>query len=282
MDMASMGGGSRRIYGVVIGIVVDHKHPEGEYRVKVKFPWIRDSADAGDDADFESTWARISTIMGGPGRGWWCLPEVGDEVLVMFEHGDVRRPFVVGSLWNGKDKAPVEGQAKGPAVSTDPLGVDLKIDATCVDTTNHLKRESGDKTNTARFFYSRSGHLLLFDDSKDAKEEKIVLKTARGHTIVLNDKDGNESIAIYDSTGEEYIVLDEKNKKIIMETKNGSIDVFCKKGTFNLEAKNITTKAETTIEHKSGTSTKHESGSTYDIKAGGDCTVKGGPNINLN
>jgi uncharacterized protein involved in type VI secretion and phage assembly len=276
MDMQNLGGGFRRIYGVVTGIVTDHNHDNGEYRVKVKFPWIRDKTDAGDDEDFLSSWARISTMMAGENRGWWCLPEVEDEVLVMFEFGDPRRPIVIGSLWNGKDTPPVDSLGTPPKVSTDPMGTDLGIDKACKDTT-----DKGGK-NRARFFHSRSGHLLLFDDAKDQKDEKIVLKTARGHTLVLNDKDGNESIALYDSNGEEYLHIDEKNKKITIETKNGDIDVLCKNGTFNLEAKDIKMKASNTIEVKSDKSTKCESGTTYDIKAGGDCTIKGGPNIKLN
>jgi uncharacterized protein involved in type VI secretion and phage assembly len=250
MDIGSIGSASRRINGVVIGIVVDIEHPDGEYRIKVKFPWIR-SADAGDDEDFLSSWARISTAMAGPGRGFYCLPEPDDEVLVMFEHGDVRRPIVIGSLWNGVDLPPVEDEA--PEVSTDPMGVDLGIDKACVDTANK------DAKNRARFFYSRSGHLLLFDDAEEQKDEKIVIKTKRGHTIVLNDKDGSENIAIYDSTGEEYLYIDEANKKITIETKDGDIDILCKNGTFNVEAKEITTKASKTAEHEATDKMTHKS-----------------------
>jgi len=67
-------------------------------RVKVKFPWLSD--------EHESWWARIATPMAGGGRGAYFLPEVNDEVLCAFEHGDVRFPYVVGALWNGKDAPP--------------------------------------------------------------------------------------------------------------------------------------------------------------------------------
>ena len=220
--------------------------------------------------------ARITTLMSGKDRGWWCLPEKDDEVAVMFEHGDPRRPIVIGGLWNGQDTPPVEGIGAGPEDSTDPMGQDLNIKTACKDTT-----DKGGK-NRARFFKSRSGHLLLFDDAEEQKDEKIVLKTKRGHTLVLNDCDGKESIALYDSTGEEYLHIDEANKKITIETKDGDIDIFCKNGTFNLEAKDIKMKASNTIEVKSDKSTKHESRTTFDIKAGADCTSKGGPMMNLN
>ncbi len=250
MDMGGLGGGSRRIYGVVIGIVTDNKHPDGEYRVKVKFPWIR-STDAGDDEDFVSSWARITTPMAGLGRGVWLLPEVDDEVLVMFEHGDVRRPFVVGSLWNGKDVPPV-GE-KAPANTTDPLGVDLELGEVCKDNKEH------DGKNPNRFIHTRSGHSLIFDDGAEDSDGKVVIKTKTGHTIVLNDKGGNESIAIYGGKGEEYLYLDEANKKIIFETKNGDIDIFCKNGTLNIEAKEITTKASTTATHEATDKMTHKS-----------------------
>lgn len=250
MDVGGAGGAGRRIFGVVIGIVTDNHHPDGEYRVKVKFPWIR-STDVGDEEDFLSTWARITTLMAGPSRGMYCLPEPDDEVLVMFEHGDVRRPVVIGSLWNGVDKPPVNGD--GPDPSTDPMGLDLGIQNACVD--------NGDpsKVNRGRFFKSRSGHLLLFDDAKLSGNEKIVLKTRRGHVLVLNDKVGKESIALYDSTGEEYLHIDEVKKKITIESRNGDIDILCKNGTLNIEAKDIVTKASKTATHEATDKMSHSS-----------------------
>jgi uncharacterized protein involved in type VI secretion and phage assembly len=87
-----------RIHGVVVGIVTNNQDPDGLGRVKVKFPWL-------SDVD-ESTWARIAAPMAGDQRGVYFLPEVEDEVLVAFEHGDVRFPYVLGALWNGKDAPP--------------------------------------------------------------------------------------------------------------------------------------------------------------------------------
>src|SRR4051812_31769405 len=81
-----------RIYGVVVGVVTNNQDKEGLGRVKVKFPWL-------SDAD-ESNWARIATPMAGASRGVFFLPEVDDEVLVVFEQGLVSRPYVLGGLWN--------------------------------------------------------------------------------------------------------------------------------------------------------------------------------------
>jgi uncharacterized protein involved in type VI secretion and phage assembly len=271
MNIPGLGSNRRRIYGVVIGVVTDNKHPDGEYRVKVRLPWIRDAKDAKDSEDFLSTWCRIATPMAGAGRGFYWLPEVDDEVLISFEHGDLRRGYVIGALWNGEDNPPVGEHA--PEVSTDPMGVDLGIDKACVDTKDN-------KENRARFMYSRSGHLFLMDDAKEDKDEKIVLKTARGHTIVLNDKSGKESIAIYDSTGEEYLYIDEKNKKITIESKNGDIDILCKNGTLNIEAKEIKTKATDKATHEATNKMEHQSKEVV-IKGDSKVDVDGGK-IELN
>jgi uncharacterized protein involved in type VI secretion and phage assembly len=89
-----------RIYGVVIGVVTNNEDPDKLGRVKVQYPWLSDKV--------ESNWARVVTPMAGNERGFFALPEVDDEVLIAFAHGDVRFPYVLGSLWNGKDKPPAE------------------------------------------------------------------------------------------------------------------------------------------------------------------------------
>lgn len=89
---------SRRNWGgaVVIGIVTNTNDPDSLGRVKLKFPSLGN--------DVESWWARIASAAAGKDRGVLMMPLVNDEVLVAFEHGDVRRPYVIGSLWNGKAK----------------------------------------------------------------------------------------------------------------------------------------------------------------------------------
>lgn len=242
-------GLGRRIYGVVYAVVTDNKHPEGDYRVKLKFPWIR-SSDAGDDEDYISSWARIISPMASASYGFYCLPEVGDEVVVSFVHGDIRQPVVVGSVFNPKEnKMPVGGEATGNKSLKDPLGNDIGIGAAAVD-----NNEAGGDNN-ARFMQSRSGHVLMFDDTDGKESLQIVSKS--GHAVVLNDEKDN--IAIVDASGEEYVVFDGENKKIILETKNGDIDILCKNGTFNVEAKEITTKSTTTATHEATNEMTHKS-----------------------
>jgi uncharacterized protein involved in type VI secretion and phage assembly len=119
--------------GVVIGVVTANDDPEDLGRVKVKFPWLAD--------DYESWWVRISQLGAGADRGAVWLPEVNDEVLVAFDHGDTRSPVVVGFLWNGVDRP--------------PLGDGL-VDGT----TGAVKR---------RGFVSRKNHRMVFlDDDGDS------------------------------------------------------------------------------------------------------------------
>ncbi len=91
----SPSAGGHPINGVVVAVVTDNNDPNNQARVKLKFPWL--------DDNYESDWARLAQLGAGPNSGALFIPEVNDEVLVAFEHGDVRRPFVVGSLYNGVD-----------------------------------------------------------------------------------------------------------------------------------------------------------------------------------
>lgn len=86
--------GVSKIRGVWPAIITDNKDGDGNpgCRVKVKFPWLSEQ---------ETTfWARIAVPMAGPGRGTYVLPEIDDQVLVVFEHGDINRPIVIGGLWS--------------------------------------------------------------------------------------------------------------------------------------------------------------------------------------
>jgi len=88
----------KRYPGVVTAVVINLQDPEGQGRIELNFPWLSDSQ--------QSSWAPIAAPMAGKSRGVFFMPEVGDEVLVSFEHGDFDHPFVVGFLWNGVDVPP--------------------------------------------------------------------------------------------------------------------------------------------------------------------------------
>jgi uncharacterized protein involved in type VI secretion and phage assembly len=88
----------RKMNGVVSAVVKSLDDPTGQARIQLGFPWLSDTQ--------RSSWAPVAAAMAGGGRGAFLMPEVGDEVLVSFEHGDFDHPFIVGFLWNGVDQPP--------------------------------------------------------------------------------------------------------------------------------------------------------------------------------
>jgi uncharacterized protein involved in type VI secretion and phage assembly len=91
-------GDVARVPGIVIGVVADVEDPQGEGRVRLRFPWLDDTT--------LSAWAPIAGLMGGKDRGTWFIPEVGDEAVVGFDLGDTDHPIVLGFLWNTVDTPP--------------------------------------------------------------------------------------------------------------------------------------------------------------------------------
>jgi uncharacterized protein involved in type VI secretion and phage assembly len=90
-----------KMRGVYLGVVIDNKEGDGNpgFRIKVQYPWLSDQE--------KTYWARIAVPMGGAQRGTYFLPETDDQVLLVFEHGDINRPLVIGALWSKKQQ-PVE------------------------------------------------------------------------------------------------------------------------------------------------------------------------------
>ncbi len=140
--------GAGRGWGIAIGLVTNNRDPRGLGRVKVKLPWLDDNE--------ESTWARIAK----PG-GIFCLPEINDEVLIAFEHGNINHPYVLGTLWNGKDKPPLQGQQA--------VGSDGKVNQ--------------------RVIRSRSGHEIILDDSNG--REKVIIRDKTGENRIVIDSAQN-------------------------------------------------------------------------------------------
>ncbi len=154
---SGMGG---RWYGVFPAQVKDIKDPDGQGRVKISLPWMPDS----DNGTYE-VWARLATLMGGNNRGTWFIPDVDDEVLVAFEGGDARRPFVLGGLWNGKDSPP--------------------------------ESMDGGGNNYKKIIRSRNGVKLTLDDQDG--QESFIVETPGGQKVTL--KDGPGSVEVVDSNG---------------------------------------------------------------------------------
>ena len=143
------------IKGVALALVTQNKDDESQCRVKVSYPWHENPRD--------SYWARLAMPMAGASRGMVFIPEVGDEVLVAFEREDLRFPYILGALWNGKDKPPLAND---------------------------------DGKNDKRILTSRKKHHLLFDDGTQGVVELAHVKGRRitidDNGILITDENGNQ------------------------------------------------------------------------------------------
>jgi uncharacterized protein involved in type VI secretion and phage assembly len=128
----------KHIYGVATAEVVSNLDLTGLGRVQLRLPWLPGY----------QPWARVAMLSAGPDRGSYFIPQNGDEVLVAFSHGDVREPYVIGSLWNGRDKPPL--------------------------------KEPNDPINK-RLIRTPAGHKILLDDL----EQTIAITSSTGQKVTI-------------------------------------------------------------------------------------------------
>jgi uncharacterized protein involved in type VI secretion and phage assembly len=161
------------VKGVALGVVTQNRDPDKLCRVKVRYPWHEEPR--------ESYWARLATPMAGKDRGLVMIPEVGDEVLVAFERGDLRFPYIIGSLWNGQDTPP-ETNANGK--------------------------------DDMRLLKSRKAHHLLFDDNTGKGTVELGLGDGTNVTkrVVLDD----DGIRLDDGAGNK-VTIDSRGGSITIE-----------------------------------------------------------------
>ncbi|WP_255221651.1 phage baseplate assembly protein V [Rhodococcus wratislaviensis] len=191
--------------GVVVGLVASLDDPQSQGRIKLRFPWLaEDGADSG--------WAPIVNPMAGKERGFYYMPEVDDEVLVAFEHGDINHPFVVGFLHNGVDLPPFDG-----------------IDA-------HVRRVR-----------TVSGHMLEFDDRSG--QESVRLSTNSGHQLEMRDPEGfvelvtnaGQKIRLQDTPGQ--ISLSTVTGVTVTISDAGGVSVMAPVGAVSVTSLNATVNA---------------------------------------
>jgi uncharacterized protein involved in type VI secretion and phage assembly len=178
--------GDAKMFGVEVAIVTNVKDPNKLGCVKVKFPRLPTSP--------ESDWVSVIQPAAGAGRGFYWLPEVEDEVLVAFERGESHRPYVIGALWNGKDKP-----------MTDAYNDD----------------------NSTRMIQTKSGHKLVFED-KDGKESIIIADKSGKRTITFDVKAKKFSIEAAEGDieikAEKKIIISCSDLEIHTD-KTGKIDI---------------------------------------------------------
>jgi uncharacterized protein involved in type VI secretion and phage assembly len=110
----------RRIYGVTVAQVINNIDSTGQGRVQLRLPWL---------PSYEP-WARVAVLDAGMARGTYFIPQIGDEVLVAFNHGDVREPYVIGGLWNALDMPPalLPTDSVNKRIIRTPLGHEIEFD----------------------------------------------------------------------------------------------------------------------------------------------------------
>lgn len=138
-------GGAPRYFGVFPAIVTDIVDLDRLGRIEVKFPWL------GADGDTVRAWATLSTPYADNDQGFEMLPAVDTQVVVAFEAGDLRRPYILGSCWNGREAMP----------------------------------ESPAQPNNKRLIKSRAGSLIEFDDTEGAS--KVTISMKKGHKLELDE-----------------------------------------------------------------------------------------------
>jgi len=223
------------ITGVRVGIVTDNDDPNDLGRVRLRFPWR--------EADDESYWARIATLMAGDEYGSYCVPEIDEEVLVAFAGGDIHRPFVIGSLWNGDTQPPQEA----------------------------------DEDNDIREIVSRDGHRLQFDD--DESDGGLQIETNEGHRIKLDDADGSEQIEVVGSNGKNRIRLDSDSESVSIEA-GDTLELSGK--TIKLRGKKVDINGKQSLELTSNSSVDISSNGSLDIKSQMAMNINSGLTLNMN
>lgn len=239
--LANGGGGGKLGQGPVVAQVSDAKDPLEQGRVKLTFPWLSDT--------YVSDWARTVQPGAGKDRGALVLPEVGDEVLVLFEQGDIRRPYVLGGLFNGVDTAP-----KGK-----PDLIDGSSGA--------INRRS---------FVSRRGHRIDLID-EDGRTEGITLSTT-GDKLQLKLDSVETKITVHSDgkiliEGKGGVLIDSASSKL--ELKGGEVSITSTSGVKidgGSGGVDVQTNGQLSLK---GSTAKLEGQASAEVKASGVLTVQG-------
>ena len=186
-------GAAPRYFGVYPAIVTDIVDPDSIGRIQVKFPWL------GDDGADVRAWATLCTPYADDDQGIEILPSVDTQVVIAFEAGDLRRPYIIGACWNGVESLP----------------------------------ESPASPNNKRLWKTRAKSLLEFDDTDGAA--KVTLSMDSGHKLVLDDSaqevrltHSNGCVITFNAAGQIQITAN-----ATVEITASALNVHCATSTFD-------------------------------------------------
>jgi len=186
-------------FGVTLGVVTGINDPKGLGRVRVRLPWLSQQV--------ESSWARIATAWAGQHRGSYLLPEVDDEVLVAFRHGDVSYPYILGFLWSEKSPPPQSSPRQ-----------------------------------ERRELRSRRGSAIVFDDTQG--KESITVRSPGGREVAVDDGANEVRIADRKRTVE-IVVSTAGSGKISITAKTGDLNLSAPAGEVSIEGLRVSLKGNT-------------------------------------
>ncbi|MGW8670337.1 VgrG-related protein [Streptomyces niveus] len=234
-------GAGGRCAGLVSGTVTDTQDPEGSGRVKVRFPWLSD--------EYASDWARTAQS-GGTGGGEAFIPEVGDEVLVGFEHGHLDRPYVLAGLYNGKDRpgGGGGGDAAGGGADGPGGGGDL------VDPTSGAVNR--------RAFASKSGNQLELLEAANGPQG-VRLRTGDGKLTIALDRTNTAIVVNSDGS----VTIEAKERVAIKAA--GGVALDAGRGALELTGDSVT------LTSRSGVAVDGGNGKIA-LSSGGSVEVRGG------
>ena len=210
-----------------LATVKENNDDKGQGRVKVAFDWQKNGK--------TTNWIRVQTPNAGvsgavsKNRGWVFVPEVGDQVMVSYEHGNPDRPYVTGSVFHS-------GSGKG-----------------------------GDKDNKVKSIITRSGNAIVFDDETGS----IVITDQTGKQLIILDGTdaitvmAKRSITLTNEA-ESVIVMDDKSIGLQADT----IALEGRKSVTLLSGNEcMVLSSEKSIISSSGTNIKQEAAKDYDVAA---------------
>ncbi len=249
--------GDTRIIGVMVGIVAKNYHPSMGGRVCVTIPTRDETAN-------ELQWARVAMPSSGKKWGHYFLPEIGDQVLLAFEGGNIERPYVIGCL-------PMDN--------------------------NSFLTGSVDSGNQYKRIVTKHGSSLTFEDStiaSDGSQDKITLSTAQEkHTVCLDnamskisitDKDGNNKIEINTMSGNGAMTIKAANSLTIQVGSTIKITMNGDSGAVKISAQQVTIEASNKVGLSSdgmvqieGAQVMEKASAMYKQESGGMLTISGTP-----
>ena len=200
--------GDNRMFGVTVGVVAKNYDKDMPGRVCVRVP-VRD-----ENAN-ELKWARVAMPSGGKKWGHYFLPEVGDQVLLAFEQGNIEKPYVIGCVQK--------------------------------DSNSFLSRSVHEK-NQYKKIVTKNGSTIQFDDVEEGngQKDKISIYTPdEGHKFILDnekkqilisDKDGKNQIEMKTETGQMTVRAEKKitiqvgdSIEVTLNGSSGTVSIKCSK-----------------------------------------------------